>query len=53
VYPYSTYALTLTEAETATVKEYADGVPKIFAVTGTAAIARESGVAAATLKLKL
>jgi hypothetical protein len=40
----------LTDAETATAKEYAEGAPNIFAVTGTAAIARESGEAAATPK---
>jgi len=48
--PYSTKKFTLTVADTAITKEYAAGVPKIFEVTGTAAIARERGDAAATPK---
>jgi hypothetical protein len=51
-YPYSIYEETLAAAEIATVNELADGVPTSLDVTGTAAIARDSGDVAATPKME-
>lgn len=51
-YPYSIYEEILATAEIATVNELGDGVPTSLDVTGTAAIARESGDATATPKIE-